>query len=120
LEQFVIPSPVAGAYQLVLVGVGGPAGAAIGGESVTGVLVEAVLAAGETRSALIQVSSLPCYPNCDQSPLAPVLTANDFQCFLNAFVAGLQYSNCDGSVVNPVLTGNDFLCFVNSFVVGCP
>ena len=29
-----------------------------------------------------------CYANCDGSTAAPVLTANDFQCFLNAFAAG--------------------------------
>ena len=29
-----------------------------------------------------------CYANCDGSTSSPRLTANDFQCFLNAFAAG--------------------------------
>ena len=29
-----------------------------------------------------------CYPNCDNSTSPPILNANDFQCFLNAFAAG--------------------------------
>src|SRR5204863_1848656 len=49
-----------------------------------------------------------CYANCDGSTTAPVLTANDFQCFLNAFASGQSYANCDGSTINPVLTANDF------------
>jgi len=60
-----------------------------------------------------------CYANCDGSTVAPVLTANDFQCFLNAFASGQSYANCDGSTVAPVLTANDFQCFLNKFAVGC-
>jgi hypothetical protein len=60
-----------------------------------------------------------CYPNCDGSTVAPVLTANDFTCFLTRYVAGEQYANCDGSTVPPVLTANDFTCFLTSFVIGC-
>ena len=30
----------------------------------------------------------PCYANCDQSTIAPILNINDFQCFLNKFAAG--------------------------------
>ncbi len=32
-----------------------------------------------------------CYANCDGSSVAPVLTANDFQCFLNRFAAAARY-----------------------------
>ncbi len=61
----------------------------------------------------------PCYPNCDQSTSAPLLTANDFQCFLNSFAGGTSYANCDQSTVNPVLTANDFQCFLNKYAQGC-
>jgi subtilisin-like proprotein convertase family protein len=60
-----------------------------------------------------------CYANCDQSTALPVLTGNDFQCFLNLFASGSSLANCDGSSVPPVLTGNDFQCFLTSFVAGC-
>lgn len=60
-----------------------------------------------------------CYPNCDQSTGTPVLTGNDFSCFLNAFAASLSYANCDGSTVEPVLTANDFQCFLTSYAGGC-
>ncbi len=60
-----------------------------------------------------------CYANCDGSSLNPVLTANDFQCFLNKFAASDPYANCDGSSLNPVLTANDFQCFLNKFAGGC-
>lgn len=62
----------------------------------------------------------PCPANCDQSTGTPVLTANDFQCFLNAYAAGLPSANCDGSMGNPVLTANDFQCFLNLYAAGCP
>ncbi len=61
----------------------------------------------------------PCYANCDASTTNPVLTANDFQCFLNAFASGTSYANCDASTTNPVLTANDFQCFLNAFAAGC-
>jgi hypothetical protein len=51
--------------------------------------------------------------------VAPVLNANDFQCFLNSFAAGASYANCDGSTVAPVLNANDFQCFLNAFASGC-
>ncbi len=60
-----------------------------------------------------------CYANCDGSTSNPVLTANDFQCFLNAYSAGASYANCDGSTVNPTLTANDFQCFLNAYSAGC-
>ena len=60
-----------------------------------------------------------CYANCDCSAVTPVLTANDFQCFLNLFAAGDPGANCDGSSVPPILTANDFQCFLNRFAAGC-
>jgi len=64
--------------------------------------------------------SVVCYANCDTSAIPPVLTANDFQCFLNSFAAGAVYANCDGSTIPPVLTANDFQCFLNTYAAGCP
>ncbi len=63
---------------------------------------------------------LVCYANCDCSTASPMLTANDFQCFLNAFASGSLMANCDGSTGTPALTANDFQCFINSFAAGCP
>lgn len=60
-----------------------------------------------------------CYANCDCSGGSPALTANDFQCFINAFSMGGTYANCDGSTVAPVLTANDFQCFLNRYSAGC-
>jgi hypothetical protein len=62
----------------------------------------------------------PCYANCDASTGSPVLTANDFQCFLNRFATGESYANCDGSSGVPMLTANDFQCFLNRYATGCP
>ncbi len=67
--------------------------------------------------SLTQVTS--CYPNCDQSTSSPLLTANDFQCFLNEYAAGSSYANCDASTSVPLLTANDFQCFLNAFAGGC-
>lgn len=74
-----------------------------------------------------------CYdPNCDGSTGTPALTANDFQCFSNAYAAATapgvtwyqqvtSYANCDGSTGNPAVTANDFICFRNKYVLGpCP
>jgi hypothetical protein len=61
----------------------------------------------------------PCYPNCDGSTGSPLLTANDFQCFINSFAAGASYANCDASTGTPALTANDFQCFINAFAAGC-
>jgi len=68
----------------------------------------------------VTVCAPPCYANCDGSTASPILTANDFGCFLNEFVMGTAYANCDGSTASPVLTANDFQCFINAFVSGCP
>ncbi len=64
-------------------------------------------------------STPSCYPNCDASTTTPVLTANDFQCFLNSFALGSSAANCDGSTTPPVLTANDFQCFLITFAAGC-
>ena len=61
-----------------------------------------------------------CYANCDNSVAAPILNANDFQCFLTRFAAGESWANCDGSSVAPLLNANDFQCFLNAFTAGCP
>jgi hypothetical protein len=66
------------------------------------------------------VTGVSCYANCDASTTPPVLTANDFQCFLDRFVTGALYANCDGSTVPPILTANDFACFVDRFAGPCP
>ncbi|MBX3375802.1 MAG: hypothetical protein KF678_02210 [Phycisphaeraceae bacterium] len=68
------------------------------------------------------VGTLPgsgCYANCDGSTGSPLLTPNDFQCFLNKFAANDTYANCDGSTGSPLLTPNDFQCFLNKFAAGC-
>ncbi len=67
----------------------------------------------------IWITPPACYPNCDASTTPPVLTANDFQCFLNAFASGVTTANCDASTTVPVLTANDFQCFLNAFATGC-
>ena len=60
----------------------------------------------------------PCYPNCDNSTVSPILNTNDFICFLNKFAAGNTYANCDNSTVAPILNTNDFICFLNKFASG--
>ncbi len=62
----------------------------------------------------------PCYANCDGSTTSPILTFNDFSCFLNQFALGTPYPNCDGSTAPPALNANDFQCFLNAYAVGCP
>jgi glucose/arabinose dehydrogenase len=60
-----------------------------------------------------------CPANCDGSTGAPLLSGNDFLCFLNLFAAQDPYANCDGSSTSPVLTANDFQCFLNLYAAGC-
>ena len=62
----------------------------------------------------------PCYANCDASFLPPLLTANDFLCFINRFASADPRANCDGSTTSPILTANDFACFLNAYAAGCP
>jgi hypothetical protein len=61
-----------------------------------------------------------CYANCDGSTTPPILTVNDFLCFVNRFTAQSPYANCDGSTAAPALNVNDFVCFLNLFTGGCP
>lgn len=79
-----------------------------------------VAAPGQNVTSLARWIGCPCYANCDASSAAPVLTANDLQCFLNAYARGDSYANGDGSTGNPVLTAADFACFLNRFAGGCP
>jgi len=78
---------------------------------------------GNGGSIVMQLTYTPpaatCYPNCDQSTSSPLLTANDFQCFLNKFAASDSAANCDGSTSAPILTANDFQCFLNLYAAGC-
>jgi hypothetical protein len=64
-------------------------------------------------------SAPACYANCDSSTVPPILNANDFVCFLNAYAAGSTYANCDNSTTVPVLNVNDFQCFLIQFALGC-
>ncbi len=72
-----------------------------------------------SSNASLFITTTNCYANCDLSTHVPVLTANDFQCFLNAFVAVQPYANCDGSTASPLLTSGDFQCFLNAYAGGC-
>lgn len=65
-----------------------------------------------------------CYANCTGGTAVPVLTAEDFQCFLNAYATGCLdplncYANCDRSTATPFLNVNDFQCFFNQYAIGC-
>jgi hypothetical protein len=60
-----------------------------------------------------------CYADCDGTTVPSILSANDFVCFLNRFVAGSPYANCDGSTTPPILSANDFQCFLKQFAAGC-
>jgi probable HAF family extracellular repeat protein len=73
---------------------------------------------GRTEAWLARLP-VSCYPNCDGSTNDPVLTANDFLCFINNFVTNQPYANCDNSVSIPILNINDFQCFINRFSEGC-
>ena len=64
-------------------------------------------------AAYIAPAPVSCYADCDG---VGGLTGNDFQCFLNAFVANESYADCDGV---GGLTANDFQCFLDKFVAGC-
>ncbi len=68
----------------------------------------------------VQPQAVPCYANCDGSTDVPVLSANDFACFLTKFRAGDPTANCDGSTDVPALTAADFSCFLAKFRAGCP
>jgi hypothetical protein len=71
------------------------------------------------RSVVMTARGGACLANCDNSAGVPVLTANDFQCFLTRYAAGEPAANCDGSTGTPALTANDLQCFLNAYLVGC-
>jgi hypothetical protein len=75
---------------------------------------------GFSKAFILRPVGNTCYANCDASTATPLLTANDFQCFLNSFAAADPYANCDQSSGIPTLTANDFQCFLNTFAAGCP
>ncbi|MBX3376632.1 MAG: hypothetical protein KF678_06475 [Phycisphaeraceae bacterium] len=58
-----------------------------------------------------------CYANCDNSTAQPLLTANDFICFLNRYIVRDPYANC---TVDEVINIADFQCFLAKFAYGCP
>ena len=58
-----------------------------------------------------------CYANCDGSG-PPVLSVNDYTCFMNRYAAGDPWANCDpGERRAP--RASDFLCFLQHFRAGC-
>lgn len=65
--------------------------------------------------SLIFTAVLSLFTGVTQSQ--PTFTANDFQCFLDKYVAKDPYANCDGV---GGLTANDFLCFLNAYVAKDP
>jgi subtilase family serine protease len=73
-----------------------------------------------SNGATLAFITSTCYANCDGSTSSPVLTANDFTCFLTKFRANDPYANCDGSTGSPTLTASDFTCFLTAFRAGCP
>lgn len=75
---------------------------------------------GSSMQAVVRVVGAPaCYANCDGSSGSPLLTGNDFACFLNRYASGESTANCDGSTGVPSLTANDFACFLNAYASGC-
>lgn len=80
-------------------------------------------AAGDTGTIIgFKLTVTPaagCYANCDGSLTAPVLTAGDFQCFLNRFTVADPWANCDGSTRAPILNVMDFQCYINRYASGC-
>jgi hypothetical protein len=70
----------------------------------------------EITAFRVEVAGGGCYANCDGSSGTPLLTANDFSCYLNSYVNGESYADCDGV---GGLTANDFQCFINRYVEGC-
>jgi hypothetical protein len=60
-----------------------------------------------------------CPANCDGSTTPPILTVNDFVCFMTKFAAGDTGANCDCSTSAPILNVADFVCFQTRFANGC-
>jgi glucose/arabinose dehydrogenase len=84
------------------------------------ILLRVTDSVGLTTSASSFIYPACCYANCDGSTTSPVLSGNDFTCFLAQFRAAEQYANCDGSTVPPMLNASDFVCFLGKFRAGCP
>jgi hypothetical protein len=83
------------------------------------VVVSNACTAGTSNSAFLASTTpcgSPCYANCDGSTNCPVLTANDFACYLAAYVNAQSYANCDNS---GGLTHGDFICFLTAYNSGC-
>jgi len=62
----------------------------------------------------------PCYANCDNSTIPPILNVSDFICFQTKYAAGDPYANCDNSTIPPVLNVSDFICYQTKYAAGCP
>ena len=52
------------------------------------VIISNTCGSATSTPVLLEVTGGGCYPNCDGSSGTPLLTPNDFQCFLNAYAAG--------------------------------
>jgi len=74
---------------------------------------------GQIVDVALQPIVPPCYANCDNSTIAPILNVSDFTCFLNKYSAGDSYANCDNSTIAPILNVSDFTCFLNKYSAGC-
>ncbi len=112
LEEIAVPTTPAGGGGASFVGIRRP----------TAQIALAICFPGSAADTYVidNVSFGPnCAANCDCSNSAPILTANDFQCFLNKFASADPYANCDGSSTVPLLTANDFQCFLNQYAAGC-
>jgi hypothetical protein len=78
---------------------------------------------------IAQIVQSACPANCDGSTATPLLTIEDFTCFIQRFsdavvastsVQRISSANCDASTVVPVLNVDDFVCFVDQYARGCP
>jgi hypothetical protein len=138
IEQFLIPSPMPGQYQLRLVGVGGNAGVAVGG-AIPGFKFEGMLPAGATRDMPFVVLA-PCpadITNTDGDlPGVPdgAVDNGDFQAFFTAFFMpeadplrlAADIANTDGETVltgggpDGAIDNGDFNAFFAAFFGGCP
>jgi hypothetical protein len=75
---------------------------------------------GPSGAAALVMHLVPCYADCDQSTSGPVLSIDDFMCYMNLFASGSPGANCDLSTGTPALNVLDFVCFMGSFAGGCP
>lgn len=117
-EELAWSDALPGTYHVRLIGLGGDVKVIIGDGTGAGFGFEGSLAIGQVVDGSFVLGTV-CYANCDGSSVQPVLTANDFQCFINKYASNDPYANCDGSTVEPVLTANDFQCFINNYAGGC-